>query len=282
LVDRRLVVTGALALAAGLAARHVLADQKPPSMPKPAVSEGGFRFIPADGSPFSAGVASMPTHTLIRVRLRAPLPFEQGLDLVVRHLAGAKMRPSALAGLELRAPAVMSRPDFATFNTRYVAALRAKGFVTGQIVPVARSNMVPLYDPPKTDVLSAFTYAVPNDPGQGAGGAAFLLSGRPEYDGSHVFAPGDSSPEGMSRKARFVIQKLRQGVASLGARWSDLTGVQLYMTEPLSSVMGVLREAGLTDIGLSYFQGATPVLGFDGVSYAFEADLRAIGLERVI
>jgi hypothetical protein len=247
-----------------------------------ALSEGGFRFIPEPGSPFSGGVAALSTHTLIRVRLRAPLPLEQGLDLVVRHLAGANRRPSALAGLELRAPAVMSRPDFVTFNRRYVAALRARGFVTGQIVPVARSNMVPLYDPPKTDVLSAFTYAIPSDAGEGASAAAFLLSGRPEYDGNHVIAPGDISPGGMSRKASFVMQRLRQGVATLSARWSDLTGVQIYTTQPLPSVIDVMREAGLTNIGLSYFQGSTPVIGFDGVRYEFEADLRAIGLERVI
>jgi hypothetical protein len=244
-----------------------------------AFSEGGFRYIPDPGSPFSGGVAPVSGHALVRVRLRVPAPLEQGLDLVARHLDGAGRQPSGLAGLELRAPAVMSRSEFLAFNRRYVAALRTRGFVTGQVVPLARSNMVPLYDPPKTDVLSAFTYAAPSD---AASGADVLLSGRPEYDGNHVVAPGDVSPGGMSRKAGFVVQQLRQGVAALGGRWSDLTGVQIYMTEPPLSVMEVLRAAGLTNVGLSFFEGSTPVIGFDDVRYAFEADVRAVGLERVV
>lgn len=277
LVNRRLILSGAMAFGTGLVLRPVLADQVVPSMTNLGLSDGGFRYISEPGSPFSGGVAAVSGHTLIRVRLREPLPFEQGLDFVARHLAGADRQPSALAGLELRAPSVMSRPDFVAFNKRYVAALRSRGFVMGQVVPVARSNMVPVYDPPKTDVLSAFTYAAPSDVG-----AAFLLSGRPEYDGNHVIAPGDVSPGGMSRKASFVMEQLRQGVATLGGSWSNLTGVQIYMTEPLPSVMDVMRAAGLTNIGLSYFPGSTPIVGFDDVRYEFEADVRAIGLERVI
>jgi len=282
LVNRRLVVSGAIALWTGLASRPALADQTLSSMTTVALSEGGFSYIPDPGSPFSGGVAALSGNTLVRVRLREPLPFEHGLDLVARHLAGANRPPAALAGLELRAPAVRSRPEFVTFNRRYWAALRTRGFVTDQIVPVARSNMVPLYDPPATDVLSAFTYAAPGDAGEAASDAAFLLSGRPEYDGSRVIAPGDVTPGGMSRKASFVIERLRQGVATLRGNWSNLTGVQIYMTEPLPSVLEVLRVAGLTNVGLSYFQGTTPVMGFDGVRYEFEADVRAIRLERVI
>jgi hypothetical protein len=282
IVKRRLILSGAIALATGLAFRRASADQILTGMTNLASSDGGFRYIPEPGGPFSGGVAALSGHTLIRVRLREHLPFEQGLDLVARHLAGAGRQPSALAGLELRAPSVMTRPNFARFNARYLAALRARGFVTGQTVAVARSNMVPLYDPPKTDVLSAFTYAAPSDAGDAASAAAFLLSGRPEYDASHVIAPGDVSPDGMRRKAGFVMERLRQGVATLGGSWSNLTGVQIYMTEPLPSIMGVLRGAGLTTGGLSYFPGSTPVVGFGGVKYEFEADVRAIDLERVV
>ena len=176
----------------------------------------------------------------------------------------------------------MSRPEFLKFNKRYVASLRARGFVTGEIVPIARSDMVLLYDPPKTDVLSAFTYVVPNDARAAASGVDFLLSGRPEQDGSHVIAPNDVSPVGMSRKASFVFEQLRQGVISLGGRWSDITGVQIYMLKPLPLVMDVVRGTGLTGLGLSYFPGSTPVIGFDSVPYEFEADVRAIGSELVI
>jgi hypothetical protein len=86
----------------------------------------------------------------------------------------------------------------------------------------------------------------------------------------------------MSRKASFVFEQLRQGVTSLSGRWSDITGVQIYMPKPLPLVMDVIRGTGLTGLGLSYFPGSTPVIGFDGVPYEFEVDVRAVGLERVI
>lgn len=269
-------------LGAGLASWPAFADQISGSTTTTAVSEGGFRYIPEAGSPFSAGVAALAGHTLVRVRLHEPLPLDKGLDFVVRYLNDAGRPPSALAGLELRAPSVMSRPEFLTFNKRYVAALRTRKFVTGQNVPVARSNMAPLYDPPTTDVLSAFTYAAPIEAHDPASGATFLLSGRPEYDGTVVIAPGDVSQNGLSRKAKFVMERLRQGVATLGGTWSDLTGVQIYMTEPLPLVMDVMRAAGILNVGLSFFPGSTPVIGFDNVRYEFEADVRAIRLERVV
>jgi hypothetical protein len=281
-MSRRVVVSGAIGLGMGWASRPSLAGQMSASMPGIAVSEGGFRYIADPGSPFSSGVAALAGHLLVRARLREPLAFEQGLDLVARHLAGAGRQLSALAGLELRSPSVKTRPAFQDFNARYVAALRKSGFVTGPVVPVARSNMAPLYDPPQTDIVSAFTYAAPADAHHAAGLTDFLLSGRPEYDGNHVVAPGDVSPAGMSMKARFVVAQLRRSVTALGGRWSDLTGVQIYMTEPLTLVMDVMRDAGLTGLGLTFFPGATPVTGFDGVRYAFEADVRAISLEQVI
>ena len=218
----------------------------------------------------------------MRVRLHEPPPLDKGLDFVARYLKDAGRQPSALAGLELRAPSVMSRPEFLTFNQRYVAALRIRKFVSSESVPVARSNMTPLYDPPRTDVLSAFTYAAPNERHNLYRGTTFLLSGRPEYDGTHVIAPGDVSPAGISRKAGFVMEQLRQSVAILGGSWSDLTGVQIYMTEPLPVVMDVMRAAGLVNVGLSFTPGSTPVIGFDDVKYEFEADVRAIRLEQVV
>lgn len=281
-MNRRFLISGAIALGAELAAWSSEATPVLTPEPSTAVSDGGFRYIAERGRPFSSGVAALEGRVLIRVRFREPLPLEQGLDHVAQYLAAENRRPSALAGLELRAPRVMSRPEFGAFNGRYLAALHARGFLSSDVVPIARSNVALLFDPPKTDVLVAFTYAAPSDARAAAGGVDFLLSGRPEYDKSHVVAPGDISPTGMSRKASFVVGQLKQSVAALGGRWSDLTGAQIYMTEPLPLVMEVMRDAGLTSVGLSLFPGSAPVVGFDGVRYEFEADVRSIGLERVV
>lgn len=282
LINRRQFVSNAMVLGAGFASWPALAEQLSGSTTTTAVSEGGFRYISDPGAPFSGGVASLTGHTLVRVRLHQPLPLNKGLDFVARYLDSAGRQPSALAGLELRAPSVMSRPTFLAFNQRYVAALRTRKFVTGPNVPVARSNMAPLYDPPTTDVVSAFTYAAPSNANDPSSGENFLLSGRPEYDGTVVIAPGDVSLEGMNRKAKFVMEQLRKDVAILGGSWSDVTGVQIYMTQPLPLVMDAVRAANILEAGLSFFPGSTPVIGFDGVRYEFEADVRAIHLERVV
>jgi len=281
-INRRLFVSSAMMLATALTSQPALADDILSGPTHTVVSDGGFRYIPDPGSPFSKGVAALGGHTLTRVRFRTPLPLEQGLDYITRHLAGQGRPSSALAGLELRAPAVMSRPEFINFNEHYREMLRKRGFVIGQVVPMTRSNMVLLYNPPMTHMLSSFTYAAPSHARSASGGTDFLLSGRPEQDGSRVIAPGDVSPLGMSRKAGFVMDQLRQSVATLGGHWSDLTGVQIYMTQPLQMVMDVMRTIGLTSVGLSLFPGSPPVIGFDGAKYEFEADIRAISVELAI
>lgn len=281
-IGRRFVVSGAVASAAGLAMNPAYADRSATKPVDIAVSEGGFRYIADPTSPFSSGVAALPGNALIRVQLRKPLPLEQGLDLVTQYLTDAGRQPAALAGLELRSPSIMSRAEFNIFNQRYLSAVRSRSFFAGQTVPIARSNIVPLYDPPGTHIVRAFTYAAPRNARDAAGDAAFLLSGRPEQAGKHVMAPGDVSPGGMRQKASFVIDQLRQAVATLGGSWADLTGMQIYMTQPVSSIVEVLREAGLSNLGPQFFVASPPVIGIDGFSYEFEADMRAIGSERVI
>jgi len=276
---RRFFLASAVASGAGLYSRLLFA--MPVTKPSNEESPGGFRYLYEAGSPFSIGVSALAGNRLVRVRLQEPIPIETGLDLVACHLARLGRPLSALAGLELRAPSVMSRPQFSHFNENYLAALRARGFTADRTVPIARSNMVPQFDPPATHVLSAFTYAVPDESPQ-ADGPDFLMSGRPEFDENHVVAPGDVSTDGMRRKANFVLMQLRQGVADLGGRLSSITGIQIYMTQPLTSVMEVMRDAGLTRFGLTLISGSAPVIGFDGVPYEFEADLRCISFERVI
>ena len=282
LLSRRSIVSGSMALAVGLATSPAYSDGTVSTPTSIAISEGGFRYIPDTASPFSSGVAALQGNVLIRVRLRKPLPLEQGLEMVTKYLAGAGCHPSALAGLELRSPSVMSRAEFNTFNQRYLSALRIRGFVANETAPLTRTNVVPVYDPPKTEVVHAFTYAAPGDRRTASAGSTFLLSGHPEQAGKHVIAPGDVSPDGMRQKAGFVIAKLREVVTALGGSWTDLTGMQIYMTQPASLVADVVRGAGLSNLGPQFFVAAVPVAGFDGFRYEFEADIRSIELERVV
>jgi hypothetical protein len=274
--SRRQVIAGTLSAALIGSARRAEASSR-------VESDGGFAYLTDPGSPFSAGVGALPGHELTRIRLHRPLPLDQGLELAAKLLAAAGRPPTALAALELRAPKIMSRQEFSTFNGRYLEALRSRGFVTGDGVAVARSNMVPAYEPPSTDFVAAFTYAAPSGAGA-TGGRDFLLSGRPEFatNPDRVIAPGDISAAGMGQKAEFVFGQLRQTVNNLGRQWSDVSDVQLYLTQPLESVMPALKAAGLAGSTLILAPGSAPVIGFDEVRYEFEADIRRVSDDRVI
>lgn len=232
----------------------------------------GFAYLPGGPRPFSAGIIARPGHALVRVRPRRALPLAEGLDLAVSDLAARGLPPLAVAALELRAPAALTPADFAAFNRDYATLLRERGLLAGEAFPIARSNMAPLFDPPATTVLSAFTYAAPGD----AGGADFVISGKPELreDPPGIVAPGDTSPAGMAAKARFVIDALRATTAALGGDWRQLTGAQAYTIRPLEGAMDVLRESGLASLGVTLVTGYPPVTGLD-----FEIDVRAIGTE---
>lgn len=145
--------------------------------------------------------------------------------------------------------------------------------------------MAPRFDPPSIDSLVAFTIAVQRKTLAVQDiGPDFLTSGRPENASNpdRVIAAGDSSRAGMDEKARFVWGALRQTVADLGGRWTDISGAQVYMTEPIETILSTTRAAGLLSSGLTLFPGDTPVIGYGDAPYAFEADVRAISREELL
>jgi len=275
-MDRRFVIASSLSVVGAAALGRVAHAQTP--------AGAGFTFLPAPGAPFSGGAATQPGFGLTRVRLRVPLPLEQGLTFAARFITSAGRPAAALAGVELRSPERLSRVDFAAFNKRYADALDAAGFTTGDLHSAARSNMAPEYDPPATAVLVAFTFAAPVPDRGSQRRPDFVISGRPENDSSPagMVAAGDVSPAAMAQKARFVYGELRKSVAALGGTWSDITGVQLYMRQPVETVIEALRVNELLDVGPALFPGSPPVAGPGTANYEFESDVRSVGLERTV
>jgi hypothetical protein len=142
----------------------------------------GFRYVPEAGSPFSSGVVALDGYTLSRFRFRSALPLADGLAAASRKIKALGCLPTALAGLELRAPQRMTRPGFAAFNKKYLSLIKLAGFPIGDTVSIARSDMVPKFDPPSVDSLVAFTVAVPRKTSAAnTTGPDFLTSGRPEH-----------------------------------------------------------------------------------------------------
>ncbi len=245
-----------------------------------AVPDGGFAYLSGGTTPFSDGVAALDNHVLVRVRLRSPLPLAEGLAFAASFLSDASRPTASFAACELRSPSAMSMADFTAFNSLYVDGLRANGFGAEDHFPVARSNMAPLFNGAAGNTLFAFTYAMPYGDASRTEGRDFVISGMPEITTANragIVAAGDTSPAGMTLKARHVMAELQLRVRSLGADWSNITGAQVYTVHSLDPVMDLLGTSGLTTQGLTLFPGNPPVIGFD-----FEIDVRAVSFERVV
>lgn len=244
------------------------------------VPEGGFAYLSSDSTPFSNGVAALDDHALVRVRLHSPLPLTEGFAFAAGFLSDAGRPLASFSACELRSPSAVPMSDFTAFNSLYIDLLRANGFGAEHHFPVARSNMAPLFNRAAGHTLVAFTYAMPHAGTPGTEGPDFVISGMPEITPTNppgIVAAGDTSPTGMTMKARHVIAELQLRVESLGARWSDITAAQVYTIHSLDPVIELLGTSGLTTQGLSLFPGYPPVIGFD-----FEIDVRAVSLERTV
>jgi hypothetical protein len=244
--------------------------------------DAGYAFIKGGAHPFSLGVACLPGHTLTRVRLRKPLPLAEGLAQAAKHIKTQGRPLAALAACELRSPAQMNLTDFATFNRTYVELLEANGFPSEAPFPMARSNVAPTLDRPATNTLYAFTYAVASPEANASAHRDFLISGKAELDEDsngvrRVIAEGDHSAEGTEKKATFVFDGLRVRVRELGAAWSDITGIQSYTARPIERMLALLQRYGLAHVGLTVHPAHPPV-----APYQFEADVRAVSVERVV
>jgi hypothetical protein len=178
----------------------------------------------------------------------------------------------------LRSAVQMSSADFTAFNQSYVEMLRANGFPAEPPFPLARSNVAMYIDPPAAHTLFAFTYTTA---ASGATSARdYLISGMPDSIKGPVrtrVADGDPSPAGTEKKAAHVFDGLRERVRDLGGGWSDITGIQSYTARAIEPVQKLLSKYGLSHVGLQAHPALPPVLLSE-----FEADVRAVSVERVI
>jgi hypothetical protein len=243
------------------------------------IPEAGYRFIPAVMQ-YSAGIAALPGFRLERIRFAEPVPMAEGWRRIAAFLDGIGRPRIALAACELRSPAPFTEDAFLRFNTTYAEVLRDWGILREGRNPVARSNVCPRHAPPAEPCFHAFCFTVP-EPGAAP---SFVIAGSgevPEGKGNyrdHVIAPGDTSPEGMTAKGRWVLGEMERRMRQLGFGWTDTTAVQAYTVHPLPPALTAdLVARGAARHGLTWHDCRPPVEGLD-----FEMDCRAIALERVL
>jgi len=245
----------------------------------------GYDYLPGVGQ-YSTAVVAGPGHTLTRVRLTRSVSHELAFELITAHLAGLGLPSGALCAIELRSPEPFSEQGFAEYNERYRHALRQLGIDLDQGNPVARSNLCPAHHPPADVAVHAFSYAAPVrevDPGGLAPlGRTFVVSGSAEVpEGEarytdHIVARGDLGPDGLARKARWVVEEMTRRLRLIGADWSLVTGAQVYTVRDMGSILASEVQSTIGR-AVTWHACAPPIMELE-----FEMDCRRIGNELVL
>jgi hypothetical protein len=241
---------------------------------------GGFRYLPSVFQ-YSAGVAAQPGFVIERAELARPLPIAEGFAAVEAHLSARGRPPTAFCACELRSPAPFSEQGFGEFNRAYVRTLERWGLYRDGANPVARTNVCPARHPPDVPSLHAFAYTLPatHRPARtfviAGGGEA--QEGRASYRES-IVRYGDTSPDGLREKVRYVVAEMRRRLGALGFDWPDATAVQAYTVHDIAGLMlPEIVARGAADAGLTWHWCRPPVVGIE-----FEMDVRSTTAEIVL
>lgn len=239
---------------------------------------GGYRFIPAVFQ-YSGGVAALPGFEIRRVRFDKPMPLVAGFEFIARWIKSEGRPLTAFCACELRSPGQWDDAGFKAFNERYVVTLKEWGIFDGAKNPVARSNTIPEIAGPSEPVFYAFSYTVSEKSKR----SSFVIAGGGDARaGSAPYAErivrlGDTSPDGMREKVRFVLDEMEARMREFGFGWADTTATQAYCVHDIHPFLGSeFARRGAIPAGLTLFFNRPPVRGLD-----FEMDCRSVAVETV-
>jgi hypothetical protein len=243
---------------------------------------GGYRYVEG-GFPYSAGVAALPGHRLVRVRFDAVVPVPAGFARIAAHLRSQSRPLTSLAAVELRSPAPFTLDGFREFNRGYVGVLEEWGLLRDGRNPVARSNVCPLHDAPAEPGFFAFTYTTTADGAGYDAPADFVVAGSGEWPEDQPFpaavvARGDLSAAGLDAKADYVLRTMRARCEGLGCAWSSVVAAQIYCVHDIHPLVARrFAPCGLLRHGLTWHLCAPPIRELE-----FEMDVRRVAEERLL
>jgi hypothetical protein len=232
---------------------------------------GGYRYIKSVFQ-YSGGVAAEPGFEIERAGFARPLPMAEAFTAVEGHLSALGRPTTAFAACELRSPAPFSDQGFVDFNRTYVETLERWGLYRDGANPVARTNVCPEYGAPEEPSMHAFSYTVPERGSHrsfivaGGGDAAEGTGG---YSG-RIVREGETSPDAMLEKLRFVVTEMARRLDALGFGWADATSTQVYTVHDIGRFVGDhLAATGVAPDGFTWHFARPPVVGLE-----FEMDVR--------
>ena len=239
---------------------------------------GGYRFMPGV-SQYSAGVAALPGFRIERVRFSDTVPLAKGFARMAETIRRAGRPLTAFCACELRSPAPFTEDGFKSFNGAYIAILKSWGLMQDGVNPVARSNVCPKLDPPAEPGVHAFAYTVPAPDAPASfivAGSGESVEGKANYR-DHAIRLGDTSPDAMREKARFVLGEMERRMSPFGGTWRDTTAVQLYTIHDIYPFLEQeLGQRGAMRQGLTWHLNRPPVVDLE-----YEMDCRRVHVERV-
>jgi hypothetical protein len=240
---------------------------------------GTYRYLP-DIPAYSSGVAAQPGYEIIGLRFDRPLPVAEGFARLDEECAARSLPASSLVGIDLRSPAPFAFNGFDSFNSTYRTLLAERGLLEGEVNPVARTNVSPVRSAPGQPVLlSAFIV----QKASGAGGTDFVVAGGAELDGplqpDAIVARGDTSDDGLTRKAAHVVEEMRARLAGLGLEPESPTQVDVYTAHEIPGLTALLvdRLPAVRRCGFVRWVARPPITDVE-----FEMDLRRVSGWRTI
>ena len=243
--------------------------------------EGHYHFLKGI-DPYSCGVIADPGWEIVHVTLEQVLSWRQGFDQVEAHLQEVGRDRQALCGMELRSPAPFTMAGFIAFNRDYCRVLKAWDLYVGELNPVARTNVAPLFDPPGEPVLHAFSYTVPasaNTPRTLViAGAGELREGVLLEQG--IVRSGDTSEEAMREKVGYVVDVMVKRLFGLGGSWGLINAVDVYTVHSLDGLVEDIllnRMEPARRHGFRRHFTRPPVVDIE-----FEMDMRGVRRDLVI
>jgi hypothetical protein len=140
--------------------------------------------------------------------------------------------------MALLSPKPFSFYGFNQFNAVYVEVLKSWDLLVDGLNPIARTNVAPEVDPPGEPALYSFAYTAP----AAAPPISFVVAGAGELpEGSlnplDVVRRGETSPQALAAKARFVLDLMEGRLHGLGASWGDVTVTNIYTVHDLNALL---------------------------------------------
>lgn len=241
---------------------------------------GGFSFLKG-GMPYSAGAVAGRGHEIIRARLAKPVSLVQGFAAIDAHLRTLGRPPQALCAIELRSPQPFTFDGFRRFNLGYVEHLKARDIHVNGLNPVARTNVAPEFGAPTEASLYGFSYTAP----AAGAGTTFVVSGGGEWpegssDPATVIRKGETSPQAIREKARFVAGLMEARLLRMGVKWPDATATHMYTVHDAGPLLKseILPKMGASSgHGVIWHYARPPILTIE-----FEMDVHCWRREVIL